>query len=291
MQKIVPFLWFDNNAEEAVNFYTSIFDDSKTGRTARYDEAGAQASGMAENSVMTIDFQIEGKNFTAINGGPHFKINPSISFFVVYENEDQVDKLWKELIDGGMVMMELQKYDWSEKYGWVQDRFGVSWQVSLGKKKEVGGNTISNCLLFVSDKSAIAKEAVNFYASVFKESEIAGIMENPDGTVMHAQFYLFGETFMAMDGGPEHKFNFNEAVSFVVNCDTQEELDYYWEKLSEGGDAKAQMCGWLKDKFGVSWQIVPSVLPELLQDSERSKRVMSEVLKMKKIDIQTLIDV
>ena len=157
MQKITPFLWFDDNAEEAVNFYTTIFKNSKIGNVSRYDEAGAVASGRPKGSVMTASFQLNEQEFIALNGGPHFK--------------------------------------------------------------------------------------------------------------------------------------FTEAISFVLNCETQEEVDYYWEKLSEGDDEKAQMCGWLKDKFGLSWQIVPTVLGKLLsdKDTKKSQRVMQAALQMKKIDIKVLV--
>jgi predicted 3-demethylubiquinone-9 3-methyltransferase (glyoxalase superfamily) len=154
MQKITPFLWFDDNAEEAVKFYTSIFKNSKIGKIARYDEAGEKAAGRPAGSVMTVEFRLEGQEFVALNGGPHFK--------------------------------------------------------------------------------------------------------------------------------------FTEAISFVVNCQTQKEVDYYWEKLSEGG--KEVQCGWLKDKFGLSWQIVPTVLGELLSDKDaaKSQRVMQAMLKMVKLDIKKL---
>jgi predicted 3-demethylubiquinone-9 3-methyltransferase (glyoxalase superfamily) len=156
MQKITPFLWFDNQAEEAANFYASVFKNSKIGRVARYDEAGAKASGRPKGTAMTVAFQLEGQDFVALNGGPHFK--------------------------------------------------------------------------------------------------------------------------------------FTEAVSFVVNCKTQKEVDHYWEKLSAGGDEKAQQCGWLKDKYGLSWQIVPDVLGKMLQDKDpkKSGRVMEALLKMKKLDIKAL---
>jgi len=154
MQKIQPFLWFNTEAEEAARFYTSVFKNSKILHTARYSESGSKASGMSKGSVMTVAFQIEGQNFTAINGGP--------------------------------------------------------------------------------------------------------------------------------------AFTFTEAISFVVNCESQEEIDYYWEKLSEGSDPKAQQCGWLKDKFGLSWQIVPKILGELMSDPSRSERVMKALLSMKKPDILSL---
>jgi len=236
MQKITPFLWFDNNAEEAINFYTSIFRNSKIGSLSRYDEAGAAASGRPKGSVMTASFQLNGQGFTALNGGPHFKFNPSISFFVIFETEAEVDKLWQQLREGGMALMELQKYDWSDKYGWVQDKFGLSWQVSLGKKEDVG-QFITPSLLFVGKQHGKAEEAVRFYTSVFEDSGIAGILrynageQEPEGTVKHAQFTLNGQVFMAMDSSLEHPFAFNEAISFVVNCESQAEVDYYWEKL------------------------------------------------------------
>ncbi|HYA38726.1 MAG TPA: VOC family protein [Candidatus Methylomirabilis sp.] len=156
MQKITPFLWFDTQAEEAANFYTSIFKNSKIVSVAHYGEEGAKVSGKPKGSAMTVAFELDGQKFVALNGGPHFK--------------------------------------------------------------------------------------------------------------------------------------FTEAVSFVVNCETQKEVDYYWEKLSAGGDEKAQQCGWLKDKYGLSWQIVPTVMIEMLQDKDpkKSERVMAALIKMKKLDVKTL---
>jgi predicted 3-demethylubiquinone-9 3-methyltransferase (glyoxalase superfamily) len=153
---------------------------------------------------------------------------------------------------------------------------------------------ITPCLWFDDQ----AEEAVEFYISIFRNSKIVNIARygeaghevhgKPAGTVMTVAFELDGQTFTALNGGP--MFKFNEAISFQVNCETQEEVDYYWEKLSEGGDEKAQQCGWLKDKYGASWQVVPSVLPELINDpdSEKSQRAMQAMLQMKKIDIDEL---
>jgi len=246
---------------------------------------------------MTIEFTLDGQRFTSLNGGPHFKINPSISFFVTYESESQVDAIWKHLSEGGTVLVPLDKYPWSEKYGWVQDRFGISWQIVLGSRKDVGGQSVVPSLMFVKEHYGQAEKAMNLYTSVFKNSKIAGVLrygagELPDkeGTVKHAQFTLDNQTFMVMDSGREHAFTFNEAISLVVDCATQEEIDYYWEKLSQGGDPKAQMCGWLKDKFGVSWQVVPTILEEMLQDPDPIKtgRVTKAYLGMKKFNIGEL---
>ncbi len=293
MQKISPFLWFDKEAADAAEFYTSVFWNSKMGGTTKYNEASAGASGMKPGSVMTASFEIDGYNFTAINGGPVFKINPSISFFVHSRDEKQIDNLWKQLADGGKVLMELNKYDWSKKYGWVEDKFGVSWQLML-MENDFKQNIVPS-FLFTGDSYGKAHEAINYYTSVFKNAKVENVFKYGDNyppndpeALMFADFTLEGKLFAAMDGGGEHNFKFNEAVSFVVNCEDQKELDHYWNKLSEGGDPKAQMCGWLKDKYGVSWQVVPAVLPKLLNDGKKSQNVMEKLLKMKKLDIATL---
>ena len=153
---------------------------------------------------------------------------------------------------------------------------------------------ISPCLWF-DDK---AEEAAKFYTSFFKDSKIGDVTRygkegyeihgKEEGTVMTVEFEIEGQKFLGLNGGPI--FKFNEAISFQVYCETQEEVDYYWEKLSEGGDEKAQVCGWLKDKYGVSWQIVPIILIEMLKDkdSEKSQKVMKAMLQMHKLDISTL---
>jgi predicted 3-demethylubiquinone-9 3-methyltransferase (glyoxalase superfamily) len=150
------------------------------------------------------------------------------------------------------------------------------------------------CLWF-DDK---AEEAAKFYASIFKNSKIGDVSRygkegyefhgKEDGTVMTVDFEIEGQKYVALNGGPI--FKFNEAISFQVHCETQKEVDYYWEKLSEGGDEKAQQCGWLKDKYGVSWQIVPVVLTKMLQDKDakKSQRVMKALLQMRKLDIKSL---
>jgi predicted 3-demethylubiquinone-9 3-methyltransferase (glyoxalase superfamily) len=143
-----------------------------------------------------------------------------------------------------------------------------------------------------------AEDAARFYTSIFKNSKVGAISRygeagkeihgKPAGSVLTVEFELDGQPFTALNGGPV--FKFNEAISFQVSCQTQEELDYYWNKLSEGGDPKAQQCGWLKDKFGVSWQVVPAILPELMSDPDpkRSERMMKALFQMKKLDIEQL---
>lgn len=283
IQKITPFLWFDDRAEEAANFYTSVFKDSKIGQIVRNGEA-----------VMVVDFSLGGQKFSALNGGPQFKFNPAVSFFAVCETETEIDAAWKKLSDGGEVLMPLDKYPWSEKYGWLQDRYGLSWQLSLGKIADVG-QKFTPSLLFAGEQHGRAEEALNLYTSLFRNSGVDGILKygagehEKEGTVKHAQFSLDGQKFMVMDSGMAHSFQFNEALSFVISCDTQDEIDYFWNKLTGDGGQESQ-CGWLKDKFGVSWQVVPPVLVKYLQDPNPVKagNVMHAMLKMSKIDIAGL---
>lgn len=291
MQKITPFLWFDDNAEEAMNFYVSIFPNSKIANINRYkdDIPGSGVTGM-KGKVLTGVFELAGQQFMTLDGGPTFKFTPSISFFVSCETEEEIDKLWAALSEDGETLMPFQKYPFSDKFGWTNDRFGVSWQLILAGTKQ----KITPFLMFVGEQHGNAEEAMNFYTSLFKNSSISRVERfqaggmGAEGTVQHAAFSLGGQAFMAMDSNEDHAFTFTPATSFFVNCKSQEEVDALWHKLTEGGEE--QPCGWLKDKYGVSWQIIPTALPELLNDPdpEKSQRVMDAMLQMKKIDIDAL---
>jgi predicted 3-demethylubiquinone-9 3-methyltransferase (glyoxalase superfamily) len=295
MQKITPHLWFDNNAGEAARFYTSIFKNSKIKNMTTLHNT---PSGTVE--IFTVE--LLGQEFTLINAGPLFKFNPSVSFLVPCMTKEEVDSLWKELSRGGTVLMELAEYPFSEKYGWMQDKYGISWQVMLmgggGEGEQKIKQRIIPTLMFVGKQCGKAEEAINFYASVFDNARVGDILhyskgEEPDkeGTVKHAAFILEGQEFAAMDSARGHKFAFNEAISLMVHCETQNEIDHYWEKLS--ADPKAEQCGWLKDKYGLSWQIVPNLMDEMLtEDNDRNKnkiaRVTEAFLQMKKLDITKL---
>lgn len=283
MQKITPFLWFDGKAEEAANFYTSTFKNSRIINIKHWGEG----SPFPKDQVMTATFEINRLKFYAFDAGPQFKINPSISFFMPCESETEIDSLWKKLMDGGIALMPLDKYPWSEKYGWCQDKFGVNWQLMMGK-----GENVMPSLMFTKNNSGKAEEAIKLYTSVFKNSEIKNISRyekdehDKEGYIKYAEFTLNNQTFAAMDSSGPHEFTFSEAISFYVDCKDQVEIDHFWNKLTADGGEES-MCGWLKDKFGVSWQIVPPVLPELLNDKDKAKagRVMQAMMKMKKIII------
>jgi predicted 3-demethylubiquinone-9 3-methyltransferase (glyoxalase superfamily) len=292
VQKIITFLWFDNQAEQAVEFYLSIFKNSHKSVVDYYDQASAEASGMPVGSVLVIEFEIENQEFGAMNGGPAFQITPATSFFINCQTEAEIDFLWGKLSEDGTVLMPLGKYDFSAKYGWIEDRFGVSWQLILDTEAT---QKIVPSLLFVGDQNGKAEEAINFYVSLFDDARIEavsrygpGMEPNAEGAINFASFILAGQRFAAMDSAMEHDFTFTEAVSYLVNCETQDEIDYYWGKLS--AVKEAEQCGWLKDRYGVSWQIVPVQLNEMLRDPdpEKAGRAMQAMLEMKKLDLEGL---
>ncbi len=294
-QKITPNLWFDRQSEEAAKFYTSIFKNSRVGRITRASKAGFEIHGLPEGTVMTVEFEIEGQKFIALNGGPLFKFTPAVSFLVACNTKKEVDAIWEKLSEGGTALMELGEYPFSEKYGWTQDRYGLSWQVMFMGDRMMK-QKITPTLMFVGDQCGKAEAAINFYISVFNNAEIGDILrygkgEEPDkeGTIKHAAFMLENQGFAAMDSAHKHDFTFNEAISLMVECETQEEIDCYWEKLTADGGQES-VCGWLKDKFGVSWQVSPTELGEMLRDHDKEKveRVTNAFLKMKKFDIGEL---
>lgn len=293
MQKITPFLWFNEEAEDAAKFYISVFDNSGIVHITRYNQLSADVSGQKPGTAMTVSFNLEGQNFTALNGGPHFKLNEALSFFVYCESDSKIEKIFKKLSEGGKVIFPLDKYDWSPRYAWVIDKFGLSWQLDVDKINN--SQKILPAFLFVNEKMQRVKEVVDYYSTVFPDSKT--LMEwpydksagMPDGTLLFAQFKLADHLFNAMSGPGVHNFDFNEAFSFVVDCKDQNEVDYYWNKLTADGGIESR-CGWLKDKFGVSWQIVPARLIELLGDPDpvKAQKVTSGMLQMKKIIISDL---
>ncbi|MEA2701335.1 MAG: hypothetical protein QOE22_44 [Candidatus Parcubacteria bacterium] len=288
MQKIIPHLWFDKEAKEAAEFYASTFPEGKvTNVTTIHDTPSDDCD--------IVSFELMGHQFMSISAGPIFKLNPSISFFVTCETKEDVDALWEKLSEGGKALMPLDTYPFSDWYGWVQDRFGVSWQIILTKPEGDERPKIVPSFLFVGDVYGKAEEVINFYLSTFKDSKMGNLVkygpgQEPDkeGAVMFADFMIENVWFAAMDSGHPHDFAFNEALSLMVKCDTQEEIDFYWEKLS--AVPESEQCGWLKDKFGVSWQIVPREMDEMMGKGteEQRARVTQAFLKMKKFDIGTL---
>jgi predicted 3-demethylubiquinone-9 3-methyltransferase (glyoxalase superfamily) len=284
---IIPCLWFDNRGEEAVKLYTSLFRDGKVGTVARYPEGGM----MPEDSVMTVKFSIAGQEIIALNGGPYFKFTPATSLFAGCESVAEFDRLWDQLaVDGSILMEPEQLPPFFEKFGWLQDRYGLSWQFGVCGIPQY----ITPFLLFVGKHYGQAEEAINFYRSVFDTSSLDSIVyygkdqHDTEGMVQHASFSLNGLNFMASESGWDHQFDFTEAFSFCVYCATQAEIDHYWDTLSEGGEQSR--CGWLKDRYGVWWQIVPYNLEKLMTggDAYQAKRVNEALMQMTKPDMDIL---
>lgn len=287
MQKIVTHLWFDKEALEAAEFYTNLFDHSSIDSVVTLNDT---PSGSAESIVFTL----AGQSFMSISAGPIFKLNPSVSLQVVCKTLAEVDHLWKQLSKGGSIMMPLDAYPFSEKYGWTEDKYGLSWQI-MYLPDQLIAQKITPTLLFTDKQYGKAKEAIEFYTSVFTNAAIDGLSyygetdeQGQGGKLMYGAFNLEGQNFVAMDSAVAHGFEFSEAISFLVNCDTQEEIDYYWEKLSFVPEA--EQCGWLKDKFGFSWQISPTIMNDMMNTKNRVQldRVTQAFLPMKKMNIAEL---
>ncbi len=295
MQKILPHLWFDTQAVEAAEFYVAAFGNGSkiTHKSVIKDTPSGDCD--------IVSFDLCGYSFMGISAGPAFKINPCISFMLNFDPSkdadarEHLDQLWGKLSDGGNVLMELQEYPFSKHYGWIQDKYGVSWQLILTDPAGEPRPFIIPSLMFTGENTGKADEAIDFYVSIFKDSKRGltapypeGVSPEPAAKIMFAEFMLEGQWFTAMDSGHMHKFGFNEAVSLLVRCKDQEEIDYYWDKLS--AVPEAEQCGWMKDKYGVSWQISPIAMEDVLNSGNQEKidRAMQAFMPMKKVDLAAL---
>ena len=237
IQKITPHLWFDREAVEAAEFYTSVFEDSEINfKTVLPNTPTGDCD--------VVSFMVMGYSLMAISAGPLFTFNPSISVMVNFDpSQDtnarqRIDEVWEKLSEGGKALMLLDKYPFSERYGWIQDKYGFSWQLIYTNPEGEQRPRIVPSLLFVGDNCGKAEEATDFYLSVFRNRERGAIARYPahaepnkEGTVMFTDFKLENQWFAAMDSALSHDFGFNEAVSFIVNCRDQKEIDYFWDKL------------------------------------------------------------
>lgn len=278
MPNIVPHLWFDREAVAAAEFYVSLFADARI-------QFVNQIKDTPSGDCDIVNFQLAGQAFSAISAGPQFQLNPSISLMVHATSEDEVNRLWASLSQDGVVRMPLGEYPFSPRYGWVDDQFGVSWQLFLDG--EGHQQKITPCLLFSNEVSGKAQAAMEKYTTLFPNASIAQLFHD-NNRVSYGAFALDGYHMIAMDNANPAAFGFNEAFSFMVFCDGQAEIDRYWEALSAVPEAEA--CGWLKDEFGVSWQIIPRNLGQYLGGGtpEQNQRATQAMLKMKKLDLAAL---
>jgi len=276
-EPITPCLWYNGQAKEAADLYCSVFNNAK----------------ITAQSPIVTGINVSGQNITLLDGGPMYQPNPSISFYYICDNEEELDCIWDAFSKEGTVMMPLDKYPWSKKYGWITDKFGISWQLALSDMSEVG-QKITPCFLFTGKQYGRVDEAIAHYSNIFEDASVDGILrygtnEQPDeeGKVKHAQVNLNGQKFMLMESARAHAFTFTEGVSLTIHCETQQEIDHYWERLTESGEES--MCGWLKDKFGVSWQIIPTMLSKLMSDPAKAGKAAKAFMAMRKFNIEQLV--
>lgn len=275
---IFPCIWFNQNGGEAAKFYISVFKNSK----------------ITIDTSMVVNIEIEGQKLMFLSVGPQFKPNQTLSLMLMCESHEEVEEYYNKLSENGKVMMGLDSYPWSEKYAWVEDQYGISWQLNYASEKAT--QKFSPVMMFTGNNAGKCREAISFYTEIFPNSKIEGIMDYPEGqgepagNIAHSQFQIDNFMMMAMDSSHDHKVHFTEGTSMVVMTDNQEETDFYWNKLSENGEES--MCGWLKDQYGFSWQITPKRLIELTNNGnpETSKKAFDAMLKMKKIIIKDIED-
>lgn len=276
-EKITPCLWFDGQAKDAAALYCSAFPNAR----------------ITSQSPIVTGIDVSGQSITLLDGGPKYKPNPSITFYVVTETVEETDRTWNALAKGGEILMPLDKYPWGDKYGWVIDKFGVAWEIGLGKLSDVG-QKITPHLVFTGKQYGRAEEAMKFYSTLFKTDKVDGILhfekdQAPDeeGKLMHAQFALGKQKFMVADSAA-FDFMFTEGVSLTIHCETQDEIDYYWNHLTEKGGQES-MCGWLKDRFGVSWQIIPVILSKIMSDPQKAGKAAQAFMSMRKLNIEQIV--
>ncbi len=272
-KNIYPCHWFDGKANEAAEFYCSIFPKSA----------------ITTNTPMVVLYQLNGYNFMGLNGGLMFKPNYATSNFVHCKTLDETNRIWNALLENSNVLMELNTYPWSEQYGWLEDKFGNSWQIMKSD-----ADKILPSFLFTGTLFGKAEAAMKFYMQTFKNSAEVNINYFDEATpyagkITYAEFLIDDYALVVQEGPGEHKVNFTEATSMVVNCKNQEEIDYYWHCFTTNGGQES-MCGWCKDQFGISWQIIPEQIASLMSDPIKGEKVMQAILQMKKIDLATLLN-
>ncbi|WP_313491579.1 VOC family protein [Sphingobacterium multivorum] len=267
---IIPSIWFDQNAKEAFDLYAGTFPGSH----------------ISNSSPIVVEAVLSGVKFIGINGGPTFKPNPSISFMVICESKEEIDRIWNSLAVEGNTLMPLNSYPLSPYYGWLADKFSVNWQLYLGKLSDTNQQAIVPTLMYCGEQQGNCEQALAFYAE-FHDFRSNGIMKYTEGeytgSIQHSQFLVRDFTLMAMDSGVPQNFTFNEGISLTILCKDQQEIDYFWNTITKKG--KESMCGWCKDEFGVSWQIVPEQIATLLKRPGANEAL----IRMKKIIIQELI--
>lgn len=272
MQKLTVNLWMQGTAEEAGEFYASALPEAKSEIESRYPTEGLlDFQQPFAGKALTVSVWVRGTKITLINAGGEFSPNASISMILSFNSDerDALDATWAALSEGGNVLMPLDAYPFSTRYGWVSDKYGVSWQLMESTEPVQDAARVMPSLMFGGAAQNRAAEAIAYY-SVVLGAKLDSAFPYGQATevataesLMFAQFSLGDDLVAAMDSGVAQDFSFTPGVSLEWPCEGQEEIDRVWDALSAVPEAEA--CGWLTDKFGVSWQIVPSNMGELLE--------------------------
>lgn len=293
MLAIRPHLWF-GKAREAAEFYTSLLPNSAI--------TGGGHFSTGQDECEYVEYTMAGQTFMGISSGHAMQFTPAISFMVNFDPSadpdaaKRIDEVWNKLTDGGKVMMDIGEYPFSKRYGWVADKNGVSWQLILTNPEGEPRPVITPSLMFTGNVAGRAEEALDFYTSIFKDGKRgntarypAGMEPDKEGTLMYADAHIDQTWIAAMDSAHSHGWNFNEALSLLIPCETQEEIDYLWDKLTADG-GQAGQCGWLKDKFGVSWQVSTKLMADVMRsgNQEQIDRLTQAFFSMSKNDLATL---
>lgn len=280
--KFAPCLWVDNQVEEMTELYTKVFENGKPLKTLYFLEDAHGKIG----DILTQSVQLANQEFILLNGGPEFKATPSISYMVTCTSETQLQVLWQELSEGGKLLMNLAIYPGVGQFGWLEDRFGISWQFSLDQSSS--SQKITPCFMFSGEQYGNASRAVAEWIEVFQSGEILEHYSNEDSTTKLVKFTLHQQEFMAMDSAVDHDFTFSLANSFYVYCENQKEIDRLWTAITSKGTEMP--CGWMGDRFGVAWQTVTRDMDTMLDRKNLTKAlaVTQAVYGMMKIDSEEL---
>ncbi|HET9238272.1 MAG TPA: VOC family protein [Oligoflexus sp.] len=287
MKKIIPHIWFETQARDAASWYTGIFKDSRI-------LFETSLAGTPSGTVQVISLQLMGQEFQFLNAGPLFDRNPSFSYMIACSTAAEVDHLWKKLIVGGQALMPLDTYPFSERFGWVLDQYGLSWQIMHDGGRKV--QALTPALLFTQKAAGHAEESMQDLIKLVGDGEVlpGHLQRHPaggpdrEGTLQYARFRLGQQEFVFMDSAIGHAFTFNEMQSLMIYVESQAEIERYSNALSRVPEA--EQCGWVKDAYGISWQIVPTRMDEMMAKGspEEIQRLVQAFLPMKRMNIAAL---
>ncbi len=291
MRRIVPCLWYTREAGEAAEFYKLALPDTRIKKISHFDEVPPEAGGIKSGDVMLVKLMIGDSEIHLLNGGPYYEHTPSVSLMVTVGSKEELDLIHQKLSPGGTALIEIGEYPFSPRYTFFSDKFGVHWQLIMKEGEKL---KVTPTVIFGGEKQGLGPEAMEHYLSIFADSSVLEEerYKKNEGGIENSLKYSclkIGESeLVIMDAGNPSPMVLTGAISFVVPCKDQNEIDSFWEKI--GAEGKEIHCGWIEDKFGVSWQVVPENLDMFINgpDKEKARRAMRAMLKMVKLDMDKI---